>query len=85
VSGVRFGHVRCHVTYRKVKGDHVIHHVTYLKASKDYTSRHDLELSEIRHVILKTFRDEKRIATKLTIAEEVLSEGSCMRSRESIQ
>jgi len=70
---------------RKVKEDHMIHHVTYLGASEDYTSRRDLELSKIQHVILKTFRDERRIATESTIAKRILSEGSCMRSEESIQ
>jgi len=65
--------------------DHVRHHMTYLRASEDYTSRRNLESSKIQHVILKTFRDEKRIVTKSTIAREVLSEGSFMRSRESIQ
>jgi len=73
------------MTCRRVKVDHVIHHMTYLRASEDYTSRCNLESSKIQHVILKIFRDEKQIATKLTIAKEVLSEGSCMRSRESIQ
>ena len=47
----------------------MIHHVTCLEASEDYTSQRDLESSEIRHMILKTFRDERRIATKSTIAE----------------
>jgi len=85
VSGVRISHVRRHMTCQRVKEDHVICHVTYLRASEDYTSQRDLESSKIQHVILKTFRDEKRIATKSTIAKEVLSEGSCTRSRESIQ
>jgi len=85
VSGVGVSHVRRHMTCKRVKEDHVIHHMTYLRASEDYTSRCNLESSEIRHVISKTFRDEKRIATKLTITKEVLSERSCMCSRESIQ
>ena len=32
-----------------------------------------MESSKIQHVISKTFRGEKRIATKLTIAKRVLS------------
>ena len=47
----------------------MICHMTYLGASEDYTSQHDLELSKIQHMISKTFRDEKRIAIKSTIAE----------------
>jgi len=47
----------------------MIHHVTCLGASEDYTSQRDLESSEIQHVILKTFRDERQIVTKSTIAE----------------
>jgi len=77
--------VRRHVIIRKVKEDHVIHHMTYLGASEDYTSQRDLELSKIQHMISKTFRDERRIATELTIAKRILSEGSCTRSEESIQ
>jgi len=52
--------------------DHVIRHVTCLGASEDYTSQHDLESSKIQHMISKTFRDEKRIATKSTIAKRFL-------------
>jgi len=63
----------------------VIRHMTCLGASEDYTSRRNLESSKIHHVISKTFRDERRIVTKSTIAEKVLSEGSFMHSRESIQ
>jgi len=70
---------------QRIREDHVIRHVTCLEASEDYTSRCDLESSKIQHVILKTFRDEKQIATKLTIAERVLSERSFMCSRELIQ
>jgi len=77
--------MRRHVTLKRVKVDHVICHVTYLRASEDYTSRRDLESSKIQHMISKTFRDEKRIATKSTITEEVLSEGSCTCSKELIQ
>jgi len=77
--------MRHHVIIQKVKEGHVIHHVTCLGASEDYTSRRDLELSKIQHVISKTFRNERRIVTKLTIASRVLSEGSCMCSEESIQ
>jgi len=77
--------MRCHVIIRKVKEGHVIRHVTCLGASEDYTSRRDLELSKIQHVISKMFRNKRQIATKLTIASRVLSEGSCTRSEESIQ
>ena len=77
--------MRRHVISRKVKEDHVICHVTCLGASEDYTSQRDLESSKIQHMILKTFRDEKQIVTKSTIAEEVLSGGSFMRSKELIQ
>ena len=78
--GVGIDHVRRHVISREVKENHVIRHVTCLEASEDYTSRCDLESSKIQHVILKTFRDERQIATKLTIANGVLSRGSCMCS-----
>jgi len=44
-------------------------HMTYLGASENYTSQCDLESSEIQHVILKTFRDERQIATKSTIVK----------------
>jgi len=47
----------------------MIRHVTYLRVSEDYTSQRDLELSKIQHVISKTFRDERRTVTKLTIAK----------------
>jgi len=77
--------MRRHVISQGVKEDHVIHHMTCPGASEDYTSRRDLESSKIQHVISKKFRDEKRIVTESTITEEVLSEGSFMRSRESIQ
>jgi len=83
--GVRIDHVRRHVISQRGGKDHVICHMTCLGASEDYTSRHDLESSEIRHMISKTFRDERRIATKSTIAKRVLSGGSHMRSKESIQ
>ena len=69
MSGVGIGHVRCHVTCRRVKVNHVIHHVTYLRVSEDYTSLRNLESSKIQHMISKTFRDKKRIATKSTIAK----------------
>jgi len=62
--------------------DHVICHMTYLGASEDYTSQRDLESSEIQHVISKTFRDERRIATKSTIARGIFSERSCTHSRK---
>ena len=71
-----------HDQFRDFNEDHVIRHVTCLGASEDYTSRRDLESSEIQHVISKMFRDERRIATKSTIAKRVLSEGSCMCSIE---
>jgi len=63
-AGVRcwvfeIGHVRRHMTYRRVKEDHVVRHVTYLRVSEDYTSQRDLESSEIQHVISKMFRDER--------------------------
>jgi len=74
VSGVGIDHVRCHVTSQRDDKDHVICHVTYLGVSEDYTSRRDLESSEIQHMILKTFRDERRIATKSTIAERFFQE-----------
>jgi len=82
VSGVGISHVRCHVISRKVKGDHVIRHVTCLRVSEDlHKSRCDLESSKIQHMILKTFRDERRIATKSTIAERFFQGGSCTCSR----
>jgi len=74
VSGVGINHVRCHVISQRVNEDHMIHHVTCLEASEDYTSQHDLESSKIQHVILKTFRVERRIVTESTIAEGILSE-----------
>jgi len=84
VSGVGIDHVRRHVTYREVKKDHVIRHVTYLRASKDYTSRHNLESSEIQHVISKTFRDERRIATKSTIAKGFFQEeAACVQGSDN--
>jgi len=83
VSGVGVGHVRRHVTGRKVKENHVVCHVICLRASEDYTSQRDLESSKIQHVILKTFRDERQIATELTIAERFFQrEAACVqRSR----
>ena len=72
--GVGIDHVSCHVINRKVEIGHVMCHVTCLGASEDYTSRRNLESSEIQHVILKTFRDERRIATKSTIAERFFQE-----------
>jgi len=82
VLGIGIDHMRRHVISRKIKEGHVIRHMTNLGASEDYTSRRDLESSEIQHVISKMFRDERRIATKSTIAKRVLSEGSCMCSIE---
>jgi len=83
VSGVGVNHVRRHVISQRSGEDHVIHHVTCLGASKDYTSRRDLESSKMQHVILKTFRDERRIVTKSTIAERFFQrEAACVqRSR----
>jgi len=77
--------VRRHVIIRKIEGGHVMRHMTCLGASKDYTSQRDLESSKIQHVISKTFRDERRIVTESTIARKILSEESCMHSKESIQ
>jgi len=47
------------MTIREVRVGHVVCHMTCLGASEDYTSRRDLESSEIQHMILKTFRDER--------------------------
>jgi len=81
--GIGIDYVRHHVISQRVKEDHVIRHMTCLGASKDlHKSRRDLELSEIQHMILKTFRDERRIATKSTIAKGIFQRGSHMRSRE---
>ena len=82
MSGVRVDHMRRHVISLKVKKDHVIRHMTCLGASEDYTSQHDLESSKIQHVILKTFRDKRRIATKVDYRKGVLSKGSCTCSRK---
>ena len=58
----------------------MVRHVTCLRASEDYTSRRDLESSKMQHVILKMFRDERRIATKLTIAERFFQrEATCIQ------
>ena len=61
----------------------MIHHVTCLRVSEDYTSQRDLESSKIQHVISKTFRDERQIVTKSTIAKRFLQrEAACIqRSR----
>ena len=75
VLGVGIDHVRRHVISQRNDEGHVIHHVTCLGASEDYTSRRDLESSKIQHVISKMFRDERRIATKSTIARGIFSEG----------
>jgi len=84
VSGVGIDYVRCHVICQKVKIDHMIRYVTCLRASEDYTSRRDLELSKIQHVILKTFRDERRIATKSTIAERIFrGEAACVQGSDN--
>ena len=62
----------------------MVHHVTCLRASKDYTSRRDLESSKIQHVILKTFRDERQIATKSTITEEFFQEeATCIQGSDN--
>jgi len=65
------GSITWYVTWLvwEVEGSHVVRHVTCLGASEDYTSRRDLESSKMQHVILKTFRDERQIATESTIAE----------------
>jgi len=69
VLGVGINHVRHHMISQRGNEDHVICHMTCLEASEDYTSRRDLESSKIRHMISKTFRDKRRIATKSIIAE----------------
>jgi len=80
VLGVGIDHVRRHVIIQEVKEDHVIRHVTCLEASEDYTSRHDLESSKMQHMTLKMFRDERRIATKSTIAKRFfLREAACIQ------
>ena len=61
--GVGIDHVRYHVISQTDDEGHMVRHVTYLGGSEDYTSQCDLESSEIQHVILKTFRDERRIVT----------------------
>jgi len=66
--------MRRHVTIRMVKRGHVICHMTCLRASEDYISQRNLESSEIQHMILKTFRDKKWIATKSTITERFFQE-----------
>jgi len=59
-------------------------HVTCLGASEDYTSRHDLESSEIQHMISKTFREERQIATKSTIAKRFfLREAACVQGSDN--
>jgi len=58
--------------------------MTCLGASEDYTSQHDLESSKIQHVILKTFRDERQIATKSTIAERFFQEeAACVQGSDN--
>jgi len=58
--------------------------VTCLGVSKDYTSQRDLELSKIQHMISKTFRDERRIATKSTIAKRFfLREAACVQESDN--
>ena len=82
MSGVGIDHVSRHMISQTDSKDHVMRHVTYLRASEDYTSQCDLESSKIQHMISKMFRNERRIATKSTIAEGVLSGGSHMHSRK---
>ena len=49
-----------------------------------HKSRHDLELSEIQHVILKTFRDKRQIATKSTIAKRFFQrEAACVQGSDN--
>ena len=44
----------------------------------------DLESSEIQHVISKTFRDERRIATKSTIMDRVFQrEATCVQGSDN--
>jgi len=58
--------------------------MTCLGASEDYTSRCNLESSKIQHMISKTFRDERRIATKLTIAKRFfLREAACVQGSDN--
>jgi len=86
---VKEDHMTCrkvkedHMTCRKVKEDHVICHVTCLGASEDYTSQ-DATWNQVRYNTWSQRRLEMRrqIATKSTITKEVLSGGSCTRSRE---
>ena len=62
----------------------MIHHVTCLGVSEDYTSRRDLESSKIQHVILKMFRDERRITTESTIAKRFfLREAACVQGSDN--
>jgi len=80
VLGVGINHVRRHMISRRVNKGHVIRHVTCLGVSEDYTSRCDLELSKIQYMILKTFRDKRRIATKSTIARRFFQrEAACVQ------
>jgi len=72
------------MTCQRVKKDHMIHHVTYLRVSEDYTSRVDLESSKIQHMISKTFRDKRRIATQSTIVERFFQEeAACVQGSDN--
>ena len=85
MSDVGVDHVRHHVISRRVNNGHVVRHVTCLGVSEDYTSQCDLESSKIQHVISKTFRGEKRIATKSTIAERFFrKEAACVQGVDTI-
>jgi len=76
--------MRRHVISQRVDKDHVIRHMTCLRVSEDYTSRRDLESSKIQHMISKTFRDKRRIATKSTIAERFFQrEAACVQGSDN--
>jgi len=55
MSGVGISHVGCHMTSQQGGKDYMVRHITCLRAREDYTSRHDLESSEIQHVISRMF------------------------------
>jgi len=84
MSGVGIDHVRCHVISQAGNKGHVIRHVTCLGVSEDYTSRRDLESSEIQHMISKTFRDERQIATsRLSQKESFREEAACIQGSDN--
>ena len=62
------------MSYSLLKGRERSHDVSHdLSGSKRglHKLRHDLESSKVQHVTSKMFRDERRIATKSTIAERI--------------